>query len=54
MGDLAVLEKGLGQGRNALLKLCLAGGVTVVGGLAGFFLIEGHEVCATRFAGGSQ
>ncbi len=44
MGDLAVLEKGLGQGRNALLKLCLAGGVTVVGGLAGFFLIEGHEV----------
>jgi zinc and cadmium transporter len=43
MGDLAVLEKGLGQGRNALLKLCLAGGVTVVGGLAGFFLIEGHE-----------
>jgi zinc and cadmium transporter len=44
MGDLAVLEKGLGQGRDALLKLCLAGGVTVVGGLAGFYLIEGHEV----------
>ena len=43
MGDLAVLQRGLGQGRNALLKLCLAGGVTVVGGLAGFFLIEGHE-----------
>ena len=43
MGDLAVLQRGLGQGRNALLKLCLAGGVTVVGGLMGFFLIEGHE-----------
>jgi zinc and cadmium transporter len=43
MGDLAVLQRGLGQGRNALLKLCMAGGVTVVGGLAGFFLIEGHE-----------
>ena len=43
MGDLAVLQRGLGQGRNALLKLSMAGGVTVVGGLAGFFLIEGHE-----------
>jgi len=43
MGDLAVLQKGLGQGRNALFKLCMAGGVTVLGGLAGFFLIEGHE-----------
>lgn len=43
MGDLAVLQKGLGKGRNALFKLCMAGGVTVVGGLAGFFLIKGHE-----------
>jgi len=43
MGDLAVLQKGVGQGRNALFKLCMAGGVTVLGGLAGFFLIEGHE-----------
>jgi zinc and cadmium transporter len=43
MGDLAVLQRGFGQGRAALLKLCLAGGVTVVGGLLGFFLIEGHE-----------
>jgi len=43
MGDLAVLQRGLGQGRSALLKLCLAGGVTVVGGMAGFSLIEGHE-----------
>ncbi len=43
MGDLAVLQRGLGQGRDALLKLCMAGSVTVVGGLAGFFLIEGNE-----------
>ncbi len=43
MGDLAVLQKGFGQGRGALLKLCMAGGVTVLGGLLGHFLIEGHE-----------
>jgi len=43
MGDLAVLQRGFGQGRAALLKLCLAGGVTVVGGLLGYFLIDGHE-----------
>ena len=43
MGDLTVLQRGFGQGRAALFKLCLAGGVTVVGGLLGFFLIDGHE-----------
>ena len=43
MGDLTVLLRGFGQGRAALFKLCLAGGVTVVGGLLGFFLIDGHE-----------
>ena len=43
MGDLAVLQRGFGQGRAALFKLCLAGGVTVIGGLLGFFLIDGHE-----------
>ena len=43
MGDLAVLQRGFGQGRAALFKLCLAGGVTVIGGLLGFVLIEGHE-----------
>lgn len=43
MGDLAVLQRGFGQGRAALFKLCLAGGVTVIGGLLGYFLIEGHE-----------
>lgn len=43
MGDLAVLQRGFGQGRSALLKLCMAGGVTVLGGLMGHFLIEGHE-----------
>jgi len=43
MGDLAVLQRGFGQGRGALLKLCMAGGVTVLGGVLGHFLIEGHE-----------
>lgn len=43
MGDLAVLQGGFNQGRNALLKLCMAGGVTVLGGVLGHFLIEGHE-----------
>jgi len=43
MGDLVVLQRGFGQGRAALFKLSLAGGVTVVGGLLGFFLIDGHE-----------
>ena len=38
-----MLQRGFGQGRAALFKWCLAGGVTVVGGLLGFFLIEGHE-----------
>jgi len=46
MGDLAVLQRGLGQGRQALFKLCMAGGVTVVGGLAGFFLIKGYVYVA--------
>jgi zinc and cadmium transporter len=43
MGDLAVLQRGFGQGRGALLKLCMAGGVTVLGGVMGHFVIEGHE-----------
>lgn len=43
MGDLVILQRGFGQGRAALFKLCLSGGVTVVGGLLGFFLIGGNE-----------
>ncbi|NBX56150.1 MAG: ZIP family metal transporter [Betaproteobacteria bacterium] len=43
MGDLAVLQQGFDQGRGALLKLCMAGGVTVLGGVIGHFVIEGHE-----------
>ncbi len=43
MGDLVVLQHGLGQSRSALIKLCLAGGVTVLGGLVGHSLIAGHE-----------
>ena len=43
MGDLVVLQHGMGQPRSALIKLCLAGGVTVLGGLVGHSLIAGHE-----------
>jgi len=43
MGDLVVLQHGLGQPRSALIKLCLAGGVTVLGGVVGHSLIAGHE-----------
>jgi len=43
MGDLVVLQHGMGQPRSALIKLCMAGGVTVLGGLVGHSLIAGHE-----------
>jgi zinc and cadmium transporter len=43
MGDLVVLrqnERGVQKSPHpALLKLCLAGGVTVLGGLLGYFLV---------------
>ena len=42
MGDLVVLRQGLTHGRSALLKLLMAGGVTVVGGLVGYALLEQH------------
>ena len=42
MGDLVVLRQGLTQGRSALLKLLMAGGVTVVGGLVGYSVLEQH------------
>jgi zinc and cadmium transporter len=42
MGDLVVLRQGLTQGRSALLKLLMAGGVTVVGGLVGYTVLEQH------------
>jgi zinc and cadmium transporter len=37
-----VLRQGLTQGRSALLKLLMAGGVTVVGGLVGYTVLEQH------------
>jgi zinc and cadmium transporter len=42
MGDLVVLRQGVKHGRGALLKLLMAGGVTVVGGLVGYALLEQH------------
>jgi zinc and cadmium transporter len=43
MGDLVVLRQGSAQPRSAVIKLLMTGGVTVLGGLLGFWLIEGHE-----------
>ncbi len=43
MGDLIVLGVGSSQPKNAVIKLSLAGGVTIVGGLAGLLLMRGHE-----------
>ncbi|MSQ56478.1 MAG: ZIP family metal transporter [Limnohabitans sp.] len=43
IGDLIVLQQSTHQPQKALIKLCLAGGVTVLGGLCGFALIAGHQ-----------
>ena len=40
MGDLMVLRAGSSNRRAALLKVSLAGGVTAIGGLAGYWLVE--------------
>ena len=40
MGDLAVLRQGPGGGSMALVKLSLAGAVTALGGLLGYFLLS--------------
>ncbi len=40
MGDLMVLRAGSGNRRVALLKVSLAGAVTAIGGLVGFWLVE--------------
>jgi zinc and cadmium transporter len=43
MGDLVVLRQGNASANPALLKLCLAGGVTVLGGVLGYFLVAQLE-----------
>ena len=40
MGDLMVLRAGTSNRRAALIKVSLAGAVTAIGGLAGFWLVE--------------
>ena len=39
MGDLVVLRSNDKSANPALLKLCMAGGITVLGGLLGYFLV---------------
>ena len=43
MGDLVVLRNDDKSANPALLKLCLAGGVTVLGGMLGYFLVAQLE-----------
>jgi len=43
MGDLVVLGSGSSSPRSAVIKLSLAGAITVVGGVIGLFLLKGHE-----------
>jgi zinc and cadmium transporter len=43
MGDLVVLRQTETSANPALLKLCLAGGVTVLGGIVGYFLVAQLE-----------
>jgi zinc and cadmium transporter len=40
MGDLIVLRAGSSNRRAALIKVSMAGSVTAIGGLAGFWLVE--------------
>jgi zinc and cadmium transporter len=40
MGDLMVLRSGTGTRKTALVKVSLAGAVTALGGLIGFWLVE--------------
>ena len=40
MGDLMVLRSGSGDRKAALLKVTLAGSVTALGGLVGYWLVE--------------
>ena len=40
MGDLMVLRAGSGNRRIALIKVSMAGAVTAIGGVAGFWLVE--------------
>jgi zinc and cadmium transporter len=43
MGDLVVLRQTERSANPALFKLCLAGGVTVLGGIVGYFLVAQLE-----------
>ncbi len=40
MGDLMVLRSGANNRRAALVKVSLAGGLTAIGGLAGYWLVD--------------
>ena len=49
MGDLAVLRQASDNRRMALVKVSLAGGLTALGGVVGFFLVAQLEVYLPYF-----
>ena len=49
MGDLAVLRQGTDSRRAALVKVSLAGAVTAIGGLVGYFLVSHLEAWLPLF-----
>jgi zinc and cadmium transporter len=49
MGDLAVLRTSAGNRRAALVKVSLAGAVTALGGLVGYWLVEKLQDCLPYF-----
>ena len=49
MGDLAVLRQGADSRRAALVKVSLAGAVTAIGGLVGYFLVSHLEAWLPLF-----
>ena len=49
MGDLAVLRKASDNRRMALVKVSLAGGLTALGGVVGFFLVAQLEAYLPYF-----
>jgi len=49
MGDLIVLRAGTDNRRASLLKVSMAGAVTAIGGLAGFWLVERLETYLPYF-----
>jgi len=49
LGDLAVVRSGVDGRQRAVIKVAMAGAVTVIGGLAGYFLVAPFQVLMPYF-----